>query len=586
MSVIKAFVIAHGIAPVPLKRVHAHCADLASRHGAAFSKRECHGFVLLLVTATEEPAADPEASSFDIGGVGCHPVEWDRFVRFSIDPEGVSVENDYAGSIPVFYSNRAGFVASNIEPCVYLATDSTLDDLSPENLYGFLRYSHFIWDETAWKHIHQMLPDSRYQFTANGTLRSTTYLRTVRATQSRTELSDELIADELYDLNRSLVVRALGDADEIILPLSSGYDSRLIYSVLANDPNLSARTRCFTYGPAGSIEVESGRRLCELKDVDWHHVNLPCGFLTREYLQNISNIFGASLHMHGMYQLEFFEQLRRLFGVVPSARLTSGFMTGVPAGQHTSVLQLADSERSLTNAMNRFSQSQDWVDDDLEKMPIFSGKRYLEKAEERFRLAFDRFDGEIHQKTIMLDVWTRQRNFISYYPRTLEWLATVVSPHMCAEYANFFLSLDRRHLANRKAVEMLFVRHYPDIARVASNSNGVGALGSRFVTGIFMASRIFNRLGLPNLLPRRFHNTPIEFDLTALRNCGKEAFYPLLADMPEIHRFAEMFGGQDLFRILFRSALGGDARAYARIVTLQAVAITGLLGLPQGIDNP
>jgi hypothetical protein len=133
---------------------------------------------------------------------------------------------------------------------------------------------------------------------------------------------------------------------------------------------------------------------------------------------------------------------------------------------------------------------------------------------------------------------------------------------------------------------MMFVRHYPDIARVASNSNGVGALASRFETGVFMASRIFNRLGLPNPLPRRFQNTPIEFDLTALRNCGKEALYPLLADIPEIHRFAEMFGGQDLFRNLYRGALGGNARAYARIVTLQAVAITGLLGLPQDIDNP
>jgi hypothetical protein len=71
-----------------------------------------------------------------------------------------------------------------------------------------------------------------------------------------------------------------------------------------------------------------------------------------------------------------------------------------------------------------------------------------------------------------------------------------------------------------------------------------------------------------------------------LRNCGKEALYPLLADIPEIHRFAEMFGGQDLFRNLYRGALGGNARAYARIVTLQAVAITGLLGLPQDIDNP
>jgi hypothetical protein len=56
-------------------------------------------------------------------------------------------------------------------------------------------------------------------------------------------------------MNQELVKRSLSNADEITLPLSSEYD---FCCVLANDPELAKRTRCFTYGSEGSIEVEGG----------------------------------------------------------------------------------------------------------------------------------------------------------------------------------------------------------------------------------------------------------------------------------------------------------------------------------------
>jgi hypothetical protein len=219
----------------------------------------------------------------------------------------------------------------------------------------------------------------------------------------------------LFELNRALVRRSLADAEDIILPLSSGYDSRMIFSVLSNEKDLLEKTRCFTYGSSGSIEVEAALRLSKLKGIEWHHIDLSCRFLTRGYLEDISNIFGASLHMHGMYQMEFFNEIKAKYGVSSATRLTSGFMTGVPAGQHSGLLQINVKDERLTDSMNRFSQSKVWTDEDLGRMPVFNGKNYLEAAEARFRKAFNRFNGEVHQKAVMFDVWTRQRNFISWH---------------------------------------------------------------------------------------------------------------------------------------------------------------------------
>lgn len=575
---IKAFFIAHKIDALMQTRSLKHCQTLACRYGFNVVEIIKNDFFIILVTSkTYDSFTKSESIEFSLGQIVNHPTQWDRFLKIKINSGGLHIENDYAGSIPVFYSQRNGLVLSNIEPCVFLGSGSSLNDLNLENMYGFLRYSHFIWDETAWTHIKQMLPDSRYQFASNGELLSIAYLETVKVTDIRNGLSDKQVADELFELNRALVKRSLADATEIILPLSSGYDSRMIFSVLANDKSLAEKTRCFTYGSVGSIEVEGGSRLSRLKGIDWHHIDLPCEFLNERYLIDVSNIFGASLHMHGMYQIEFYEQIRTKHGISPEARITSGFMTGVPAGQHNSLLQIDDTNCRLTDAMNHFSQSAVWKDAELEKMPIFVGKCYLEKAEERFRLAFDRFNGEICQKAVMFDVWTRQRNFISYYPRVFEWLCPISSPHMCVDYANFFMSLNKNHLCNRTAVELMFLKHYPDIAKVASNSNGIASMGSQFETGLFLLSRIFNSLGMPNPLPKRFHNAPIEFDLQAVNNCKEVSFYPLLEDMSETRKFIELFGGVEMFRNLYRQSLSGDVLAYARAITFQAVTLNGLL---------
>lgn len=576
---IKGFCVSCKINESMQARAVEHCRMLAGRYGLHTIEFFQNDFSIVLISTTTECSSfiEGETIEFSLGQIAQHPTQWDRFLKIKINSVGLHVENDYAGSIPVFYSPRSGLILSNIEPCVFLGTGSSLKDLCPESLYGFLRYSHFIWDETAWVHIKQMLPDSRYIFSTNGELVSIKYLETIKSTDTRSSLSDKKVAEELFELNNTLVSRSLKDADEIVLPLSSGYDSRMIFSVLANDKKLADKTRCFTYGSVGSIEVEAARRLSQLKHIDWHHVDLPCNFLSKRYLTEISDIFGASLHMHGMYQIEFYEQIKAKYGISPKSRLTSGFMTGVPAGQHNGLLQITDSNCCLTDAMNRFSQSMVWLDADLEKMPIFAGKYYLEKAEERFRLAFDRFDGEVFQKAVMFDVWTRQRNFISYYPRVFEWLCPISSPHMCAEYANFFMSISKCHLWNRKAVELMFLQHYPDISKVASNSNGLASMGSQLETGLFKLSRIFSRLGIPNPLPSRYHNAPIEFDLKAVNNCKEVSFYPLLGEISETRQFIEQFGGMQMLNDLYQRSLSGDSLAYAQVVTLQAVALNGLL---------
>ncbi len=553
-----------------------HLHDLAERHQLTHQTATTDWFILHWVSrhqSTDSPSSrDPgETIELEIGPIAEQPVDWDRFLKVTVTGSEFAVESDYAGSIPAYYSARDGLALSTIEPCTRLASGTTLNDLSPENVYGFLRYSHFIWDETAWRHIRQTLPDHRLVLDASGNHVADHYLETVRASEDLADRTDDQIADDFFELNRALITRSLNSAQQILLPLSSGYDSRLIFCVLASDPTLQAKTRCFTYGAPGAIEVEAARRLASTANVSWQFIDLPCQFLARSRIEAIGDIFGASLHMHGMYQLEFFDQIRPLLdNGVP--RLTSGFMTGVPAGQHNGTLRIHSNNDSLTTAMDHFFQSSFWPDSLLQTLPFFEGRSYLESAESRFRQAFDLFDGEVFQKAVMFDVWTRQRNFIGYYPRTFEWLTEVSSPHMNTDYASFFMSLSRDHLWDRRAVELMLLKHYPTMARIVSNSNGIKALGNSAETALFLLARLLRRLHLAALLPTTYRNEPIEFNLRATRHAGTGGFFPLLETNPDMTEFLELFGGRASVESLYQQAWNGDVISYCRLTTLQALA--------------
>lgn len=500
------------------------------------------------------------------------PIEWDRFLKVKISGKCIDIENDYAGTVPVFYSKSKHFSLSNIASCIEEIEGVTFDDLSPASIYGFLRFSHFIWNETAFSGIKQLIPDSFATFRDDAP-ESIAPKGSIHASNSRVNASDKAVANDLFELNRDLVLRTLGNAETIILPLSAGYDSRMIFSVLASDKKQKKKLRCFTYGEPGCIEVEAARELCKHEGVSWRHISLPCQFMSRNYLDTIHNIFGSSLHMHGMYQLEFFDVLKQYTQTQGATVLTSGFMTGVPAGQHNRLLNITHENQSLSEAMTAFGQSKLWTAESLAEMPLFGSDEYSHHAEEKFKSAFNSAPGEIYHKSIVFDVWTRQRNFISYYPRTLEWRIPTVSPHMNAEYANFYLSLSQKHLDGRRAVELMFSKHYPTHAAIVSNSNGLKTLSRSTDSAMYLVSKLLSRFGSASkILPRKFWATNLWLDIPAIQASGAAGFYPIQSHHPSVRNLIESLCGTSTLNAIINAALQGNAKSYDQLVTIQSLA--------------
>ena len=103
------------------------------------------------------------------------------------------------------------------------------------------------------------------------------------------------------------------------MPTSGGFDSRLINLLLSD----RSRVRAFTYGISDnqlrSTEVVKAREVARRLGLRWQTV--PIGEFHR-YLGDWDALYGVSTHAHGMYQMEFYDQVRR--AVAPGSTVLSG----------------------------------------------------------------------------------------------------------------------------------------------------------------------------------------------------------------------------------------------------------------------
>lgn len=109
--------------------------------------------------------------------------------------------------------------------------------------------------------------------------------------------------------------------NQILLPLSGGYDSRLILWALRDQPR--ERISTFSYGVSSpqkfSREVVVAREMASREGVAWKQIKLG-NF--NEHWHRWLKIMGPFTHAHGMYHIEFFDQIKEIIGESPTTLLS------------------------------------------------------------------------------------------------------------------------------------------------------------------------------------------------------------------------------------------------------------------------
>lgn len=564
------------------KKLEASIKKLASEWSSStYSKRPLVASSIkianyVLFTWSEEAQPHSEASIY----VMCGATN-DRHLVIHQRASSLEISTDWAGSMPAYYfhANEGAVITSE-----YVLASKLLLGIGEKrhwDLYALgnvLKYSHPLGSETPNVGIkRQSVGEVLALNTLDGQLSFSRASQLARhQPRTRTKDLDELLRN-FHKLNIEITRDSLGTESRILLPLSSGYDSRLVLAAVREIPELRSNVLTATYGPRDSIEVRAARELSSICGLEWHHVEISDAFLDQNYLREIGHKFGGTLHAHGMYQLLFWDLLDSEIGLSDTT-VTSGFMTGVPAGQHLTKLRrfFETSERNLIGALEAFSQAKYWTDSEVVKITKDEWSR--EKVQNELSDLNRILSPEPDLASIQFDIFTRQSRFIAYYPDTLSLRTSVKSPHMDPRYKEYLWSLPPELLRGRTFITQYFRKFHPDLASIPSNSHQFSRLGSRGVATLILLGRALGTY-LPKVwYPGAWRDVPIRFDEIAAEARGLESLWPLFADSFDENQIG---WNLDLKSWKYKVETEAPHNWYQQLLGVQAFALEEILTRPR-----
>jgi len=229
---------------------------------------------------------------------------YDRNVLVRFTDNSVKIENDWLGSIPVFYNNHDRIVSTN--SLMALGRDL---EISNEGMVDYFDFGFSVLEQTFVRNVKFMRYFSQITFDSEGITASCKEDPVIARVSELEEVLDE---KEVLETIRKYLQGVLpNDNHTIIVPTSGGYDSRLINAMI----ECKDRVRAFTYGTSkpqsNSFEVTNAKYVSRVLGIDWKQILLDHYY---DYMDEWFDIFGFSTHLHGMYHIEFYRRIREEVG--------------------------------------------------------------------------------------------------------------------------------------------------------------------------------------------------------------------------------------------------------------------------------
>lgn len=228
-----------------------------------------------------------------INGVFTVIIKIEKKLCISCDPTRI---------FPLFYTikNDKLFISDDILILKERLNINTIDAFASEE---FLASGYTLGKKTLLKNVYQ-LQSSEYLYFNNCKLKKQgfhfTYSTNKLNTSPYFKLREQAILAFENSFNR--LIKSLNNK-QVILPLSGGFDSRLI-AVLLNKHNYT-NVICYTYGKKNNHEIENSKKVAEKLNLKWHFIEYSDKLI--ENHMN-SNSFKEFIHYIGKYSTMLFVQ--------------------------------------------------------------------------------------------------------------------------------------------------------------------------------------------------------------------------------------------------------------------------------------
>lgn len=342
-------------------------------------------------------------------------------------------ESDWLGSRPVYYNEVTGTASRAINDVIDFANA----EFDAEGFNAYLGTGFSVFGHTVVRDVRVLPPSTRLWRENDGSLRLEKVPLDLMSRIERRRSEDEVV-----EMLRARVQAAETAAEgEIVIPTSGGYDSRLLNLMVAEP----ARVRSFTFGPSrrqwDSVEVVRARALAELIGSRWERI--PVGYY-HTYLDPWDDAFGPALHAHGMYQMEFYEQVRSR--VAGGNLLFSGLFGDWIEGKCDTWARPVAAPSEVRNVVFTFNQK---ADIRASRIP-WTG----ELAEQYYEATRDDFE---HHRLRCVEAVRFRMGILHYLVRVAELYGFVVdTPYLDIDVAAAMLSLSDERRSHRAWVTDYF----------------------------------------------------------------------------------------------------------------------------------
>jgi len=207
----------------------------------------------------------------------------------------IMTASDTSRIFPLFYTfqNKNLFLSDDI---VYLKNNLQIRDLNSDSITEFTAAAHTLGNKTLLKDIYQTQSNEYLIFKDNELSKhgfffsySTNHINTASYLNLKTK------AIGVFEESFKRLIISLQNRP-VVLPLSGGYDSRLI-AVMLKKHNYKNVT-CFTFGKKNNFEVENSKKTAEILGFKWIFIEYSSE-LINNYIE--TETFKNYVHYAGKY---------------------------------------------------------------------------------------------------------------------------------------------------------------------------------------------------------------------------------------------------------------------------------------------
>lgn len=192
------------------------------------------------------------------------------FTIIKKEKNSILIINDITRSFPIFYTfyKNNWLFSDNIFLLSKKTENSNFNSLSE---IEFIASNHIYGDKTLLKNVFQTQSSEYLYFERNQIIKRNFYFNYSSLGDNSTSSYEELKKQSILAFENSFM-RCFTSMQNrtAVVPLSSGFDSRLI-AVMLKKHNFE-NVICYTYGKKDSFEIKNSRKTAEELGFDWHFI--------------------------------------------------------------------------------------------------------------------------------------------------------------------------------------------------------------------------------------------------------------------------------------------------------------------------